>query len=174
MKKSERKQNNIAYIDGQNLHLGTIDHEYDSSWVFDLQKFKIHLKDKHNVVKAYYYVGYKINKNQSLYKKIEEAGFILMFREHDENMKGQKKGNVDSDIIFDIMKRLYYDPEPFNKIILVSGDGDYYKLVNHLIEVDRLEKILFPNRGHSSLYNKLDNKYKFNLTLAKKQLEYIR
>ena len=41
----------------------------------------------------------------------------------------KKKGNVDSDIIFNIMKKLY-SKEDFDKIILVSGDGDYRMLVD--------------------------------------------
>lgn len=74
-------------------------------------------------------------------------------------MIGQKKGNVDSDIIFSVMKRLHKDND-FNKIILVSGDGDYKMLVDFLIEERRLEKILFPNKKfRSSLYKQIGAPY---------------
>jgi uncharacterized LabA/DUF88 family protein len=74
-------------------------------------------------------------------------------------MLGKKKGNVDSDIIFSIMKRLYAQ-EPFNKIVLVSGDGDYKMLVDFLISEDRFEKILFPNSVYrSSLYKEISATY---------------
>lgn len=74
-------------------------------------------------------------------------------------MNGQKKGNVDSDIIFNIMKKIY-KKENFNKIILVSGDGDFKILVDFLIEENKFEKILFPNKKYaSSLYKKLATKY---------------
>lgn len=74
-------------------------------------------------------------------------------------MIGKKKGNVDSDIIFDIMKRLY-KRESFNNIVLVSGDGDYKKLVDFLIEEGKFEKILFPDsESRSSLYDKIGGKY---------------
>lgn len=74
-------------------------------------------------------------------------------------MLGKKKGNVDSDIIFSMMKRIY-KKEDFNKFILVSGDGDYKLLVDFLIEENKFEKILFPNRKYSSsLYKKLSNNY---------------
>lgn len=74
-------------------------------------------------------------------------------------MLGVKKGNVDSDIIFHIMK-LLYKKEDFDKIILVSGDGDYKMLVDFLIEEDRFKKILFPNKTFaSSLYKKLGSEY---------------
>lgn len=74
-------------------------------------------------------------------------------------MIGKKKGNVDSDIIFDIMKRVY-KKEPFDKIVLVSGDGDYKMLVDFLIEEGKFKKILFPNKNFaSSLYKKITRVY---------------
>lgn len=73
-------------------------------------------------------------------------------------MKGKKKGNVDSDIIFDILVRIY-EHKDFEKIILVSGDGDYIKLVTHLIRHQILGKVLFPNNKYSSLYKPLKDKW---------------
>jgi uncharacterized LabA/DUF88 family protein len=74
-------------------------------------------------------------------------------------MLGKKKGNVDADIIFSIMKRIYLK-EKFDKVVLISGDGDYKMLVDFLIEQNKFEKILFPNRKYrSSLYKSLSLKY---------------
>lgn len=74
-------------------------------------------------------------------------------------MIGKKKGNVDSDIILDVMKRIY-KKEPFDKVVLVSGDGDYKKLVDFLIEESRFKKVLFPNKEFaSSLYKKITRVY---------------
>ena len=82
-----------------------------------------------------------------------------MFREHNSAMLGKKKGNVDSDIIFQIMKKIY-KKESFDKIVLVSGDGDYKMLVDFLIEEKRFKKILFPNKKFaSSLYKKIGSEY---------------
>ena len=149
-------------ISGQNLYSGTLDHEFP--WVVDFKKIRIYLKDKYNVTEAYYYVGYKTEKNHNLYKKIEEAGFILRFRQHTVDMKGKKKGNVDSDIIFEIMRKLH-EQEPFDKVVLVSGDGDYFMLVDYLLKKGRFEKILFPNpRYASSLYKAITYKYFDNLS----------
>ncbi len=140
---------NIAYIDGQNLHMGTKD--CDLPWRVDLQKFRVYLKEKYNVSKAYYYLGYVQDgqKIESLYESIQSAGFILMFRQHNSSMVGKKKGNVDSDIIFSIMKRLFLREE-FSRVVLVSGDGDYKMLVDFLIEQGKLAKVLFPNEKRSS------------------------
>ena len=46
----------------------------------------------------------------------------------------------------------------------MSGDGDYKMLVDFLIEENKLEKILFPNKKFaSSLYKSLGNKYCISL-----------
>jgi uncharacterized LabA/DUF88 family protein len=150
-------EENFAFIDGQNLYMGVnSDHP---AWEINLKKFRIYLKDKYKVIKAFYFLGFVMDENDKLYDKIQEAGFILKFRKHNSAMLGKKKGNVDSDIIFHVMKKIY-KKEKFNKIILVSGDGDYKMLVDFLIEEDRLKKVLFPNKKFaSSLYKKLSNKY---------------
>ena len=150
---------NIAYIDGQNLYMGTA--KSQPTWHVDLKRFRVYLKEKYNVEKAFYYLGYVQDgkDEESLYEEIQSAGFVLVFRQHTSVMLGKKKGNVDSDIIFSIMKRLY-KKEDFDKVVLVSGDGDYKMLVGFLIEENRFEKILFPNRKYrSSLYKKLSNKF---------------
>jgi len=149
---------NLAFIDGQNLYMNTAKKEVNS-WKVDLARFRIYLERKYNVDKAYYFLGYVQETNQELYEEIQNAGFVLIFRAHNPAMIGKKKGNVDSDIIFHIMKRLY-KRENFHKVILVSGDGDYKLLVDFLIEENRFEKMLFPDRKYrSSLYKELSNKY---------------
>lgn len=154
-----KKPINIAYIDGQNLHMGTT--KNTPKWQVDLKRFRIYLKDKYHVDKAYYFLGFVqegVNFDE-LYEEIQTAGFILVFRQHNSAMLGKKKGNVDSDIIFSIMKRLV-QKDTFNKVVLVSGDGDYKMLVDFLIEKDRFKKILFPNRRFSSsLYKSISAKY---------------
>jgi uncharacterized LabA/DUF88 family protein len=159
----DSKNKNIAYIDGQNLYMGTSKSE--PKWKINLSRFRIYLEKKYNVDKAYYYLGYiqEGDKVEHLYEEIQSAGFILVFRQHNSTMLGKKKGNVDSDIIFSIMKRVY-KKENFNKIVLVSGDGDYKMLVDFLIEENRFEKILFPNKKFaSSLYKEIGAKYFDNL-----------
>jgi|SRR3989344_8277887 len=155
---SNKQMKNLAFIDGQNLYMNTAKKEVNS-WKVDLARFRIYLERKYNVDKAYYFLGYVQETNQELYEEIQNAGFVLIFRAHNPAMIGKKKGNVDSDIIFHIMKRLY-KRENFHKVILVSGDGDYKLLVDFLIEENRFEKMLFPDRKYrSSLYKELSNKY---------------
>lgn len=149
---------NFAFIDGQNLYMGTAKCE-QNPWRINLKRFRIYLEQKYGISKAYYFLGYVQEVRQGLYEEIQAAGFVLVFREHNTAMLGKKKGNVDSDIIFHIMKKLY-KREDFQKVFLVSGDGDYKMLVDFLIGEKRFGKMLFPNRQFaSSLYKKLGSEY---------------
>ena len=154
MNKNKKQENNFAFIDGQNLYMGTTKIS-KKLWRINLKKFRIYLRNKYKVSTAYYFLGYVNEINHSLYEEIQKTGFVLMFREHNSAMLGKKKGNVDSDIIFHIMKKMY-KKELSDKIVLVSGDGDYKMLVDFLIEENKFKKILFPNKKFaSSLYKKL-------------------
>lgn len=149
-----QEQQNYAFIDGQNLYMGTAKRAIDP-WKIDLAKFRVYLQQKYNVSKAFYFLGYLNEDHDEMYESIQSAGFILVFREHSSLMLGKKKGNVDSDLILHVMKKLYYK-EPFRNVILVSGDGDYKQLVDFLVAENRLEKVLFPDaKRASSLYKKL-------------------
>lgn len=149
---------NIAYIDGQNVHLATTEREGDS-WRIDFTRFRRFLTERYQVDEAYYFLGYTLDENEKLYDAIQRAGFILKFREHSRAMISAKKGNVDTEIVFDAMKKLYKGDD-FEKMVLVSGDGDYFRLVQFFIEEGKLKKILFPNsRRASSLYKRLGSEY---------------
>ena len=138
-----------AYIDGQNLHLGTLSSIY--AWKINPKRFYIYLKDKYKVKRAYYYFGVRQSQYEHLYKQFRKAGFILKFRLHNAKQKSFKKGNVDVDIVFDVMR--IFCEKPNINFILVTQDGDYIRLVLHLVHYKRLKKVLFPNlKTASSLY----------------------
>ena len=146
---------NQAFINGQNLYMNT--NAY--GWKVNLKRFRVYLKEQYNVEKAYYFLGAVDEENQDIYELIQEAGFILVFREHSQSMIGKKKGNVDTDIVFSIMAKIA-DKEKFDQVVLVSGDGDYFKMVRYLVEKERFCKLLSPNRhSTSSLYRVFTPKY---------------
>ncbi len=149
---NKKREKNLAFIDGQNLHMGL-------GWKIDYKRFRRYLKDKYNVKYAYYFLGFKTE--QDLYENLQKAGFVLMLNLKGENLKRDKKGNVDVNLTFHIMRSII--EERFDKIILVSGDGDYKPVVNYLVKNGRFKKALVPNLKYaSSLYknhNELDKKY---------------
>ncbi len=160
---------NIAFIDGQNLHLGTwgsdklVEEEVinnEDRWRVDSGKFRTYLKDKYKVEEAYYFFGYINEDYQELYNSLQKAGFILQFREHSRQHETKKKGNVDTEIVFTIMQKLVDEMDAIGKIVLVSGDGDYKRLIDYLIKKKKFLKILHPNKKYaSSLYKKLGSEY---------------
>lgn len=161
-------ESNIAFIDGQNLHLGTT----SNNWKVDLVKLRVYLKDKYHITEAYYFLGYVSEAEQDLYNNLQKSGFIVLFREHNPALRGEKKGNVDTDIVFEIMRNLI-DNKNFNKIVLISGDGDYKKVVDYLIKKGKFKKILFPNRKFaSSLYKKLGSEFFDYLENLKTHIEW--
>jgi len=151
---------NFAFIDGQNLYLWL----QSEGWAIDLDRFRIFLKDKFHVQEAYYFIWFISDKEQELYNALQKAWFIVMFREHSAGLKWKKKGNVDVDIVFEAMKKIA-DREEFDQVVLVSGDGDYIKMVRYLIQKGRFRKILFPNKRYSSLYRSIQDHYWMNLSL---------
>ena len=167
---NKREENNYAFIDGQNLYLGT----QEEGWSVSHQRLRQYLRRKYKVSQAFYFLGYVSEDNQDLYSSLQKAGFIVVFKEHLQGMLGKKKGNIDTDLVFEVMKTLLDEPDT-GKIVLVSGDGDYKKLVDYLITKDKFKKILFPNRKFaSSLYNNVHVQFKSNLddVDVKKKIEY--
>jgi uncharacterized LabA/DUF88 family protein len=161
---------NYAFVDGQNLHLGTL----EDNWKIDFKKFRIYLKDKYSVEKAYYFLGFESEEQIDLYNNLEKAGFIIIFKSHNPELQAKKKGNVDTDIVFEIMKSLVDDIR-MDKVILVSGDGDYKKLVDYLISKDKFLKILFPSEKFaSSLYKHLGTEKFDYLSNFKNDIKYSR
>ena len=164
---------NIALIDGQNLHLGTTERE--QPWGIDHVKFRTYLREKYKIGEAYYFLGFISPNEQDLYDNLQKAGFILNFKEHPVNLKSEKKGNIDCEIIFSVLKKII-ENEPFEKAFIVSGDGDYKKLVDFLIKKNRFGKMLFPNKGYaSSLYELLGGQYYdfLDSTDVRAKIEYI-
>jgi uncharacterized LabA/DUF88 family protein len=132
---------NYAFIDGQNMHKGTT----RQGWRVDYAKFRTYLRDTHQIEKAYVFLGY-IKKNEPLYKKIEENGFLLMFKEISFGPDGSIKGNCDTDMAL----RICLDFWNFDKAMIVSGDGDFYSTCEVLNSVGKLGMIFAPNRGSIS------------------------
>ncbi len=149
---------NYAFIDGQNLHYWT----KSEGWKVDIYKFRIYLQEKYKIQKAFYFLWCVQDQNEDLYSDLQEAWYIVIFREHRKSQIWNKKWNVDTDIVFEIMKRIQEDS--FYKVVLVSWDWDYIKTVEWIRKKWRLEKILFPNNKYSSLYNKISYQYWSNLS----------
>lgn len=150
---------NVAYIDNQNLQIAT--KTADDPWRIDMRRFRVYLREKYNVETAYLFVGAFDPNRQRTYTMLQNFGYSLVWRLHAMEAVGHKKGNVDTDIVFYIMKDCY---EGEDGIVLVSGDGDFCRTIEHVRDKGRLAKILLPSHDNaSSLYKRFGDEYRVYL-----------
>lgn len=176
-RKSFRKQKVYAFIDSQNLNLGT----QRMGWKMDWKKFRKFLSDKYGVEKAIMFIGY-MPENESLYEFMHSLGFLVYLKptietisapknddesKNDSTSKTVVKGNVDTDIVLTVMKEI----PNYSKAILVSGDGDFLSLIEHLKEKNKLLHVITPNWKYSTLLKPYE-KYIVNLDNYKHELRY--
>ena len=165
IRKKVEKYNNYAFIDGQNLNLSI----RDQGWILDFSKFRQYLKDKYKITKAFLFIGY-VPQNQDLYKSLQNDGFILIFKPTNILPSGKVKGNVDAELVLHAM----VEYSEYDKALIVTGDGDFYCLVDYLRKKQKLLKLMIPNRNKfSSLFRKLMKDIVF-ISDLKKILKYVK
>jgi uncharacterized LabA/DUF88 family protein len=146
-----------AFIDSQNLNLAIQNDIIKNGiviykgWKLDFEKFFLLLKNKFHVDKAFLFIGYKAG-NEGLYTFLQKVGYILIFKPILTSKDGKViKGNVDAELVLQAMLEF----PNYDKAIIVSGDGDFHCLVEHLIKTNKLEVLMIPNkRSFSSLLRK--------------------
>ena len=128
---------NYAFIDSQNLNLAI----QSLGWRLDFRRFRQYLSDKYSVSKAYLFIGY-VPGNTRLYTFLQDAGYACVFKPTLTNPHGATKGNCDAELVLQAMIEL----RRYKKAIIVTGDGDFYCLIKYLLEIDKLEAVIIPNR----------------------------
>jgi uncharacterized LabA/DUF88 family protein len=162
-----------AFIDSQNLNVSV--QRY--GWKMDWRKFRQFLGDKFGVEKAYMFIGY-VPENEAMYEQLHDSGYMIptfdMTKPRaDEDNKQEKederpiKGNIDADLVLWAMKEM----PNYSKAIIVSGDGDFFSLVEYLEGKGRLLKLLTPGGHYSNLYNKYES-YIERLDQSRRLLAY--
>lgn len=159
-------------------------------WKMDWRKFRQFLRDKYNVTHAYMFIGY-MAENEQLYEHMHELGYLIVLKptldmkvmpevaqEAAENSDTAKpegkdkekvpvKGNIDADLVLHAMKEL----PNYAKAIIVSGDGDFFGLIEYLIEKNKLLHIMTPNWQYNSLLKQFET-YIVRLDQLKHELRY--
>jgi len=161
----EKRENNYAFIDGQNLNLGI----RELGWKLDFKKFRVYLSEKFAVKKAYYFIGF-VEGNNDLYASLQAYGYILIFKPTFKNPDGKVKGNCDADLVLQAM----IDIDKYDKAVIVTRDGDFYSLVKYLKEKGKLMTVLSPDMNCSSLLKKSAGQLMNFMSNLKNKLEYIK
>ncbi len=158
-KKAGPKTGNYAFIDNQNLNLGI----QKLGWKMDWRKFRKFLTDKYNVTEAFMFIGH-MPEHEEMYLQLHDAGYLIVLKPTFDMSRPQKpedpnekpedkkpvKGNVDAELVLWAVKEM----KNYDKAVIVSGDGDFYSLVEYLEGQQKLLKLLAPNGHYSNLYNK--------------------
>ncbi|MBI2437161.1 MAG: hypothetical protein HYV41_05515 [Candidatus Magasanikbacteria bacterium] len=99
--KNKHEEIIYAFVDSQNLNLGIL----GCGWKLDFGKFRLYLRNKYNVKKAFLFIGY-IPGNTPLYQRLQNQGYILIFKNVLAIKKGDGvtyKGNVDAELVLHSM-----------------------------------------------------------------------
>ena len=141
------KKTNYAFIDGQNLYQSI----KEQGWKLDYNRFRVYLKEKYKVDKAYLFIGY-LSENKLLYEELRKYGFLLKFKPVLHKEHGLKQGNVDADLVLNIMR--YYNE--YCSAVLVTSDGDFDTTVRYLRKKKKLGIVLSPNFDKCSALLKIE------------------
>ncbi|HEY1064159.1 MAG TPA: NYN domain-containing protein [Candidatus Saccharimonadales bacterium] len=177
-RRTSKKPTVYAFIDSQNLNLGTQKVGFKMDW----RKFRKYLADTYNVTHAFMFIGY-MAENESLYELMHELGFLVALKptlevtapvsdpaeEHagKPDEKPVVKGNIDADLVLYAMKEL----PNYDKAIIVSGDGDFLSLIEYLDEQGKLLHIMTPNWQYSSLLKQFEDRI-VRIDQLKRELAY--
>ncbi len=164
-----------AFIDSQNLNLsiltdlkkpktGEIIYQ---GWKLDFKRFFVYLNDKYHVEKVFLFIG-RVKGNEPLYQYLENVGYKIIYKPTLDYTEGKRriiKGNVDAKLVLHAMIEF----PNYSKAIIVSGDGDYFCLLEYLEKQKKLLHIMIPNRrSFSSLLRKYSRFFVFVSELKSK------
>lgn len=126
----------FAFIDASNLMYGAT----REGWKVDFAKLMKYLKTRYQAQKVFYYAGLDPENKKQLgfYEKLQEFGYTLRLVPLKTFSDGTRKGDVDSRMTFEIMK--YFGD--YNQTVILTGDGDYYWVLEYLMEQKKKVKIL--------------------------------
>lgn len=173
--KKQKRSVVYAFIDSQNLNLGTGKNIYNGNkliytgWRFDFKKFRQYLMDKFRVNKAFLFIGY-IPQNKTLYDALRSYGYELVYKPTVKDDHGKVKGNVDAELV---LHAAAIEFTRYEKAVVVAGDGDYRCLYEFLISRGKLLRIVIPNSKSESSLLRPFQVYKTFIENEKSKLEYI-
>ena len=162
-----------AFIDSQNLNKGT----QKMGWKMDWRKFRDFLQVKYNVSHAYMFIGH-MPEHEDMYLQMHNLGYLVVLKPTQDTGKPQKeekpaeekkpiKGNIDADLVLWTMKEL----KNYDKAIIVSGDGDFFSLIEFLQQRGKLGYVFAPNWQYSSLLKPFEE-YIVRLDKLRRELSY--
>ena len=143
-------KNITAYIDASNLRFDI----RDDGWELDYKSFRSWLRDKFGITRAVLFMGL-IPANIKLYNFLQNIGYDIIFRPTLTSKDGKTKWNVDTEITLHMVSDFYENR--ITSAVLVSGDGDFYSVVDFFKNKKMPIKVIAPNSKFLSYLLKQTN-----------------
>ncbi len=106
-----------------------------------------------------------------MYRFLKKIGYNLVFKPVVQGLNGKIKGNCDGELILHVMKTF----EEYESAIIVTGDGDFYCIVEYWIEQEKFLKVLvLAIRNYSSLLKKLAKENMSFVSDLRRKIEYTK
>jgi uncharacterized LabA/DUF88 family protein len=176
MNNPKKYQEIYAFIDSQNLNLGTSKDIYNgvgqkiyTGWKLDFGKFRIYLKDKFRVNQAFLFLGY-MPEHKKLYSILKYQGYNIIFKPTIKDPNGKAKGNVDAELV---LHSAAIEFPNYQKALVVSSDGDFYCLYDYLEKHNKLATIILPNRKTASTLLNRFISYQYELVRDRAKVEKL-
>lgn len=198
MRRKSTKPTTFAFVDSQNLNLGT----QRMGWKLDWRRFREYLRDTYNVTQAYLFIGY-MSENEALYEHMHELGYLIVLKptvdvsamhpgsHSSDAAKGDKakkaalaevidgkeikdpkdKPTIKGNVDAELVLYAMKEMPNYDQAIIVSGDGDFFSLAEYLLAQNKLANILTPNWQYSSLLKPFEDKI-VRLDQLRRQLAY--
>ena len=79
---------------------------------------------------------------------MQTMGYIVILKPTMGLPNGAVKGNVDAELVLHTM----IEYTNYSKAIIITGDGDFYCLVEYLVNKQKLLHLITPNKYYSRLF----------------------
>ncbi len=147
-----REQRVAVFVDVQNMYYSA-KNLYSSK--VDFGRVLQQAVGPRKLVRAFAYViKADVGLEKEFFDALDKIGFEVREKELQTFVDGTKKGDWDVGICMDIVRML----PKVDAIVLVSGDGDYYDLLEYSKSRGvRAEVIAFGKTGSSKLFDSADN-----------------
>jgi len=163
MKKGCILQKIAVFVDVQNIYYTTRD---TFQRQFNYRLFWQELMAQGDVVLANAYAIQRSDDQQHKFQKaLKHIGFDVKLKPFIQRSDGSAKGDWDVGITIDVLTAAAN--KDIDTIVLLSGDGDFDLLLNHIKTEYDVKTIVYgvPNLTANSLINAADNYYKIDQSL---------
>lgn len=156
----------LSFIDASNIIYGA---KYEK-WKVDFSKLFKYLKERYNSENVFYFGGFdeKDKKQINFYNYLISVGCLVVTRKIKifiNNNLRKKKSNCDVDIAFYVMKNL----NNFDRMIFLSGDGDFDILLKYIISLNK-KVVVFANPKRTAKEIKIIKEIQFNSLSSIKEI----